>query len=87
VLPPEAPPAGNAPPSGPGPAAHARARGGGTSTLTRRPAVIAGSVVGFYGSVGMANNYTDFRVSMIAARRLFAMMDQAPAVEDRARGA
>jgi ABC-type multidrug transport system fused ATPase/permease subunit len=45
------------------------------------------SVVGFYVSVGMANNYTDFRVSMIAARRLFSMMDQPPAVEDRAEGA
>ncbi len=57
------------------------------SMLTDLPAVIAVSVVGFYVSVGMANNYTDFRVSMIAARRLFAMMDQAPAVVDREHGA
>jgi ATP-binding cassette subfamily C protein CydC len=57
------------------------------SMLTDLPAVIAVSVVGFYVSVGMANNYTDFRVSMIAARRLFSMMDQAPAVADRERGA
>jgi ATP-binding cassette subfamily B protein len=57
------------------------------STLIQLPAVMAVSVVGFYVSVGMANNYTDFRVSIIAARRLFAMMDQAPAVEDRAQGA
>jgi ATP-binding cassette subfamily B protein len=57
------------------------------SMLTDLPAVIAVSVVGFYVSVGMANNYTDFRVSMIAARRLFAMMDQAPAVTDREQGA
>lgn len=56
------------------------------STLTQLPAVIAVSVVGFYVSVGMANNYTDFRVSIIAARRLFAMMDQPPAVQDLARG-
>jgi len=57
------------------------------SMLVDLPAVIAVSVVGFYVSVGMANNYTDFRVSMIAARRLFSMMDQAPAVTDRERGA
>lgn len=56
------------------------------SMLTDLPAVIAVSVVGFYVSVGMANNYTDFRVSMIAARRLFSMMDQAPAVTDREQG-
>jgi ATP-binding cassette subfamily C protein CydC len=54
--------------------------------LTDLPALIAASVVGFYTSVGLANNYTDFRVSIIAARRLFAMMDQAPAVEDKAPG-
>jgi len=50
--------------------------------LTELPAVIAVSVVGFYLSVGLANNYTDFRVAMIAARRLFSMMDQPPAVKD-----
>lgn len=54
------------------------------SMLVELPAVIAVSIVGFYVSVGMANNYTDFRVSLIAARRLFAMMDQPPAVEDTA---
>jgi len=52
--------------------------------LTQLPAVIAVSVVGFYLSVGLANNYTDFRVSLYSARRLFGMMDQAPAVEDTA---
>lgn len=57
------------------------------STLVELPAVIAVSVVGFYVSVGMANNYTDFRVSIIAARRLFSMMDQPPAVVDRQQGA
>ncbi|MFZ1624778.1 MAG: ABC transporter ATP-binding protein [Gammaproteobacteria bacterium] len=57
------------------------------STLTDLPAVIAVSVVGFYTSVGMANNYTDFRVSLIAARRLFAMMDQSPAVHETAKSA
>ena len=57
------------------------------STLVDLPAVIAVSVVGFYVSVGMANNYTDFRVSIIAARRLFSMMDQPPAVADRRQGA
>jgi len=57
------------------------------STLVQLPAVIAVSVVGFYVSVGMANNYTDFRVSIIAARRLFSMMDQPPAVVDRQTGA
>ncbi|MBN8279705.1 MAG: ABC transporter ATP-binding protein, partial [Gammaproteobacteria bacterium] len=57
------------------------------STLVDLPAVIAVSVVGFYVSVGMANNYTDFRVSLIAARRLFSMMDQPPAVADRQQGA
>jgi ATP-binding cassette subfamily B protein len=54
------------------------------SALVDLPAVIAVSVVGFYTSVGLANNYTDFRVSLIAARRLFAMMDQPPAVHDTA---
>ncbi len=52
------------------------------SALSDLPAVIAVSVVGFYLSVGLANNYTDFRVAMIAARRLFSMMDQPPAVQD-----
>jgi len=56
------------------------------STLVELPAVIAVSIVGFYVSVGMANNYTDFRVSLIAARRLFSMMDQPPAVVDRLQG-
>ncbi|MBL8225345.1 MAG: ABC transporter ATP-binding protein [Chromatiales bacterium] len=51
------------------------------------PAIIAVSVVGFYTSVGMANNYTDFRVAIHAARRLFAMMDQPPAVQDTATAA
>lgn len=54
------------------------------SPLTDLPAMIAVSVVGFYLSVGLANNYTDFRVSIYAARRLFGMMDQEPAVEDSA---
>jgi ATP-binding cassette subfamily B protein len=57
------------------------------SALVDLPAVIAVSVVGFYTSQGLANNYTDFRVSIIAARRLFAMMDQPPAVRDSAAGA
>jgi ATP-binding cassette subfamily B protein len=56
------------------------------SALTELPAVIAVSVIGFYTSVGLANNYTDFRVSIIAARRLFAMMDQPPAVTETATG-
>ncbi len=55
--------------------------------LVQLPAVIAVSVVGFYLSVGLANNYTDFRVSIIAARRLFAMMDQPPAVDDNGKTA
>jgi ATP-binding cassette subfamily C protein CydC len=54
------------------------------SALVDLPAVIAVSVVGFYTSVGLANNYTDFRVSLIAARRLFSMMDQPPAVHETA---
>ncbi len=54
------------------------------SALVDLPAVIAVSVVGFYTSVGLANNYTDFRVSLIAARRLFFMMDQPPAVHETA---
>jgi ATP-binding cassette subfamily B protein len=57
------------------------------SALTELPAVIAVSIVGFYTSQGPANNYTDFRVAIIAARRLFGMMDQPPAVHDVARGA
>lgn len=52
--------------------------------LVQLPAVIAVSVVGFYFSVGLANNFTDYRVAMIAARRLFAMMDEIPAVRDTA---
>ena len=54
------------------------------SPLEELPAMIAVSIVGFYLSVGLANNYTDFRVSIHAARRLFEMMDQAPAVSDAA---
>ncbi len=52
------------------------------NALTDLPAVIAVSIVGFYVSQGPANYYTDFRVAMIAARRLFGMMDQPPAVRD-----
>lgn len=52
--------------------------------LVELPAIIAVNVVGFYLSVGLANNFTDFRVSMIAARRLFAMMDEQPAVFEKA---
>lgn len=48
------------------------------------PAMVAVSVVGFFLSVGLANNYTDFRVAIYSARRLFGMMDQKPAVEDSA---
>jgi ATP-binding cassette subfamily C protein CydC len=55
------------------------------SPLVELPAMIAVSIVGFYLSVGLANNYTDFRVSIISARRLFEMMDQAPAVQDLAK--
>jgi ATP-binding cassette subfamily B protein len=58
---------------------------GAIDPLVDLPAVIAVSIVGFYTSQGLANNYTDFRVSLIAARRLFGMMDQPPAVEDDAR--
>ncbi|ARN73323.1 ABC transporter ATP-binding protein [Oceanicoccus sagamiensis] len=54
--------------------------------LVELPAVIAVSIVGFYLSVGLANNFTDYRVSLIAARRLFAMMDETPAVQDTAKG-
>ncbi|MCH9695348.1 MAG: ABC transporter ATP-binding protein/permease [Gammaproteobacteria bacterium] len=54
--------------------------------LVQLPAVVAVNIVGFYLSVGLANNYTDFRVSIIAARRLFAMMDAKPAVEETAAG-
>jgi len=50
--------------------------------LVQLPAVIAVNIVGFYLSVGLANNYTDYRVSIIAARRLFAMMDAKPAVTE-----
>lgn len=52
--------------------------------LVQLPAVIAVNIVGFYLSVGLANNYTDYRVSIIAARRLFAMMDAKPAVVETA---
>ena len=52
--------------------------------LVQLPAVIAVNVVGFYLSVGLANNFTDYRVSIIAARRLFGMMDERPAVEETA---
>jgi ATP-binding cassette subfamily C protein CydC len=52
------------------------------SMLIELPAVIAVSVIGFYTAVGLANNYTDFRVSIISARRLFSMMDQESAVRE-----
>ena len=57
------------------------------SAYVELPAVIAVSVIGFYTSIGLANNYTDFRVSIIAARRLFSMMDQPPAVRESANAA
>jgi len=50
--------------------------------LVQLPAVIAVNIVGFYLSVGLANNFTDYRVSIIAARRLFSMMDEEPAVSE-----
>ncbi len=56
--------------------------GGRISPLTDLPAVIAVSIVGFYTSVALANNYTAFRVSLTAARRLFSIMDQPPAVKE-----
>ena len=52
------------------------------SALVDLPAIVAVSVIGFYTSIGLANNYTDFRVSIIAARRLFSMMDQPPAARE-----
>ena len=52
------------------------------SALADLPAVIAVSVIGFQTSIGLANNYTAFRVSIIAARRLFSLMDQPPAVRE-----
>ncbi|MGK0498901.1 MAG: ATP-binding cassette subfamily B protein [Oceanicoccus sp.] len=54
--------------------------------LVELPAVVAVSVVGFYLSVGLANNFTDYRVAIIAARRLFSMMDETPAVIDTSTG-
>ena len=57
------------------------------SAYVELPAVVAVSVIGFYTSIGLANNYTDFRVSIIAARRLFSMMDQPPAVRESANAA
>jgi len=54
--------------------------------LVDLPAVIAVSIMGFYLSVGLANNYTDFRVAIYAARRLFSMMEQDPAVTETAAG-
>jgi ATP-binding cassette subfamily B protein len=57
------------------------------NALVDLPALVAVSIVGFYTSQGPANNYTDFRVSIIAARRLFGMMDQPPAVSDTGKAA
>lgn len=54
--------------------------------LVQLPAVIAVNIVGFYLSVGLANNFTDYRVAIIAARRLFSMMDAQPAVLETASG-
>jgi ATP-binding cassette subfamily B protein len=52
--------------------------------LTELPAIIAVNLIGFYLSVGLANNFTSYRVSLIAARRLFAMMEQEPTVQETA---
>ena len=52
------------------------------SAFVELPALVGVSVIGFYTSIGLANNYTDFRVSIISARRLFSMMDQPPAVRE-----
>ena len=56
------------------------------TALVDLPALLGVSVIGFYTSIGLANNYTDFRVAMISARRLFSMMDQTPAVQEKPRG-
>ncbi len=50
------------------------------------PAVIAVSVIGFYLSVSVANYFTDYRVAIYSARRLFSMMEQEPAVHETAAG-
>jgi ATP-binding cassette subfamily B protein len=50
------------------------------------PAVIAVSVMGFYLSVTVANYFTDFRVAIYSARRLFSLMEQEPAVTETAKG-
>ncbi|MCY4340443.1 MAG: ABC transporter ATP-binding protein [Gammaproteobacteria bacterium] len=52
------------------------------SAFVELPTLMGVSVIGFYTSIGLANNYTDFRVSMISARRLFSIMDQPPAARE-----
>lgn len=50
------------------------------------PAVIAVSVMGFYLSVSVSNYFTDTRVAIFSARRLFSLMEQEPAVTETATG-
>ncbi len=50
------------------------------------PAIIAVSVMGFYLSVSVSNYFTDTRVAIYSARRLFSLMEQEPAVSETAAG-
>ncbi|MCS6946706.1 MAG: ABC transporter ATP-binding protein/permease, partial [Steroidobacteraceae bacterium] len=48
------------------------------------PVVAAVAITGFSAAIGLNNVINDYKVSIVSARRLFELMEQKPAVEDRA---
>ena len=59
---------------------------GAVEVLRDLPAVFAITVTSFGAVIGLNNVINDYRVSIVCADRLFELMDQEPAVQDRARG-
>ena len=59
---------------------------GAVEVLRDLPAVFAITVTSFGAVIGLNNVINDYRVSIVCADRLFELMDQEPAVRDRAKG-
>ena len=59
---------------------------GAVDVLRDLPAVFAITVTSFGAVIGLNNVINDYRVSIVCADRLFELMDQEPAVKDRAKG-
>ena len=59
---------------------------GAVEVLRDLPTVFAITVTSFGAVIGLNNVINDYRVSIVCADRLFELMDQEPAVQDRAKG-